>query len=199
MLKTVTPTTLLLSENIIKQIPPRPLGYSRHRELLKSRTDLAFDPFTAVETAADMTFAMLLHPARAARLIEHNTRNQNQPSLEFILDKLIDHTINSPEKTGAEGLAQQQINISFINHLLKLAAANESSEQVRGTALRKAQSIEFALNARKYTQESWLAYRASVIAKLSDFRQNPENYKPQQAPAPPPGQPIGHGYACDWH
>lgn len=199
LLKTVTPTTLLLSESIIKQIPPRPLGYGRHRELLKSRTDLAFDPFTAVETASDMTFAMLLHPARAARLIEHNARNQNQPSIEFILDKLIDHTINAPEKTGAEGLAQQQINTSFINHLLRLATASESSAQVRGAALRKVQAIELSMNAKKYTQESWLAYRTSVVAKLSDFKQNPENYKPQQAPPPPPGQPIGDGYACDWH
>jgi Met-zincin/Domain of unknown function (DUF5117) len=199
LLKTVTPATLLLSENIIKQIPPRPLGYGRHRELLKSRTDLAFDPFTAVETASDMTFAMLLHPARATRLIEHNARNQQQPSLEFMLDKIIEHTVNAPEKTGAEGLAQQQINISFINHLLKLASAGESSEQVRGAALRKAQAIEFNLNAKKYTQDSWLAYRTSVVNKLADFRQNPENYKPQQAPPPPPGQPIGDGDACDWH
>ncbi len=199
LLKTVTPSTLLLSENIIKQIPPRPLGYNRHRELLKSRTDLTFDPFTAIETAADMTFSMLMHPTRAARLVEHNARNQNQPSLEFILDRLIEHTINTPEKPGAEGLAQQQINSSFINHLLRLAASAESSEQVRGIALRKAMSIEFSLNAKKYTQESWLAYRSSVAAKLSDFRQNPENYKPQQAPPPPPGQPIGDGHACDWH
>lgn len=199
LLKTVTPSTLLLSENIIKQIPPRPLGYSRHRELLKSRTDLTFDPFTAIETASDMTFSILMHPARAARLVEHNARNQNQPSLEFILDRLIEHTINAPEKPGAEGLAQQQINSSFINHLLRLAAATESNEQVRGTALRKVMSIEFNLNAKKYTQESWLAYRASVAAKLSDFRQNPENYKPQQAPQPPPGQPIGDGFMCDWH
>lgn len=199
LLKTVTPSTLLLSENIIKQIPPRPMAYNRHRELLKSRTDLTFDPFTAVETASDMTFAMLLQPARAARLVEHNARNQNQPSLDFILDKIIEHTINAPEKTGAEGLAQQQINASFINHLLRLAAAGDTNEQVRGIALRKAQSIEFKLNAKKYTQESWLAYRTSVVAKLSDFRQNPENYKPQQAPPPPPGQPIGDSFACDWH
>jgi hypothetical protein len=199
LLRTVTPATLLLSENIIKQIPPRPLGYGRHRELLKSRTDLAFDPLTAVETASDMTFSMLLHPARATRLIEHNGRNQNQPGLEFILDKLIEHTINTPEKMGVEGLAQQQINTSFINNLLKLATANESSAQVRGSTLRKVQSIESSMNSKKYTQESWLAYRAAVVAKLSDFRQNPENYKPQQAPLPPPGQPIGHDYACDWH
>ncbi|NBW34313.1 MAG: DUF5117 domain-containing protein [Cytophagia bacterium] len=198
LLKAITPSTLLLSEAIIKQIPPRPMGYNRHRELLKSRTDLTFDPFTAAETAADMTFSLLLHPARATRLVEHHARNQNQPSLDFLIDKLIEHTINAAEKAGAEGIVQQQINVSFVNHLLKLAVS-EGSDQVRGAALRKLQNIELVLNSKKYTSESWMAYRTSTLNKIADFKNNPESYKPQQAPPPPPGQPIGGGYACEWH
>ncbi|MFM9074408.1 MAG: zinc-dependent metalloprotease, partial [Bacteroidota bacterium] len=70
LLSTTSASALQLPESLLKNIPPRPLGYTRHRELAKIRTELTFDPITLAETAADLTYSMLLHPARMNRLVE---------------------------------------------------------------------------------------------------------------------------------
>ncbi len=198
LLKTVSPANLLLSENIISQIPPRPLGYNRHRELLKSRTDLTFDPITAVETAADMTFSLLLHPARAGRLVEHHARNTQQPSLQSVLDKVLNQTVFAPEQSGALGLAQQSVNVSFVNHLLKLAASDELSVTANAIALQYVQKMRLYLLTKNYADPVGKAHSLHLQDKLIQFTTKPEAYKQQQAPPPPPGQPIGNAMACDW-
>lgn len=76
LLKTIDPDILVLSEEILQVIPPRPLGYDRSREVISIRTGLTFDPLGAAEAAADMTVSMLLHHARAARLVEHHARDE---------------------------------------------------------------------------------------------------------------------------
>lgn len=199
LLKTVTPSTLLLPEKIIQQIPPRPLGYNRHRELLKSRTDLTFDPFTAVETGADMTFGLILHPARAARLVEHHSRNASQPSLESVIDKLIAHTIQTPGATNtAVAEAQRSINVSFINNLLKLAANTDATPQVRAITTLKVNQLEGNLSSKTPTDASGLAHRNFLLKQIKQFKEKPDDFKQEAAPAPPPGQPIGSSIGCDW-
>ena len=80
LIKTIEPSVLMLSENLLKIIPPRPMGYVRHRELINSRTDLTFDALSAAESAAAMTLNVILHPSRAGRLVEYHARDSKQPS-----------------------------------------------------------------------------------------------------------------------
>ncbi|MEP6738259.1 MAG: zinc-dependent metalloprotease, partial [Chryseolinea sp.] len=40
LIETASPAALMIPERILKMIPPRPMGYDRHRELIGSRTDL---------------------------------------------------------------------------------------------------------------------------------------------------------------
>jgi hypothetical protein len=198
LLKTVTPTTLILSEKIIQSIPPRPLGYSRHRELMKTRTDVTFDPLTAIETASDMTFALLLHPARVSRLVEHHARNANQPSLEAILDKVIAHTFKATPTKNMEGTAQQIINMSLLNNLLKLAANNDVSLHVQAIVHSKIRGVETYLSGKIYEDEMWRTYSQFALQNIKNFRVEPEKYNYIPAPSPPPGQPIGSFQACEW-
>jgi hypothetical protein len=199
LLKTVTPSTLLISEKIIQQIPPRPMGYGRHRELLKSKTDLTFDPFTAVETASDMTFGLILHPARAARLVEHHARNTSQPSLESVIDKLMAKTVLTPSTTNAAAAeAQRSINVSFVNNLLKLAANRDATPQVRAITALKINQLESNLGSKTPVDASSLAHRNFLLKQIKQFKENPEDFKQEAAPAPPPGQPIGSTIGCDW-
>jgi hypothetical protein len=68
LLATIRPEALALSENLLQTIPPRPLGYWRHRETFQSRTGVTFDPLSVAEIAANHTVSLILHPERAARL-----------------------------------------------------------------------------------------------------------------------------------
>jgi hypothetical protein len=95
-----------LPEKLIAMIPPRPTGYPRTRETFKSRTGVTFDPMAAAESAAGTTLSFMLHPERAARLIEYQSRDNTQPGLLPVLNKLIAQTWKAPQPTGYKGELQ---------------------------------------------------------------------------------------------
>jgi hypothetical protein len=197
MMKTLDPSALSLPENILKIIPPRPLGYSRHREVIKVRTDLTFDPLSAAESAADMTIELLLHPARAARLVEYHARDARMPSLESIMDRVMATTFKSASKTGYEGAVQITVNNVLLNNMLKLAVSKEASSQVKGIASLEVSKLKSWLETKvKLTvDEDWKAHYLFSLAQIALFQEDPEEFKTENLVAPPPGAPIGD---MDW-
>ncbi|MBX2898054.1 MAG: zinc-dependent metalloprotease [Cyclobacteriaceae bacterium] len=191
LLKTVQPSALALPESLLKQLPPRPLGYSRHRELLKGKTDLTFDPLSAAETAADLTFGLILHPARANRVFEHHSRDARLPSLENVLDKLISATFKAPARSGYEGAVQMSINYALFTNLTKLAMDKGASAPTRAIVTAKLDQLKTWLQSRPVTDESWKAYNTYLAQLLIKFHEAPDEFKQDVLLAPPPGQPIG--------
>ncbi len=194
ILKTVYPSALVLPERILKIIPPRALGYSRHRELVKIKTDLTFDPIATAETAADMTFSLLLHPARANRLIEHHSRNSKLPGLESVIDQSINATFKSPSKPGLEGSIQMATNYSLFTNLTKLALHKNASAEARAVAFLKLDQLKTWLSAKTTTDEEWKAHYNYVIKQIGALQENLDEYKVESLLPPPPGMPIGE---CD--
>lgn len=191
LLRTVQPSTLMLPENLLRQIPPRPLGYQRHRELVKIRTELTFDPLTAAETAADMTYAMILHPARANRLFEHHSRDARLPSLENVIDRLLVTSIKAVPKNGYEGAVQMAIDYAMFSNLTKLALSNDAAPPAKAIALAKLKQLKTWLSVRPGVNEEWSAYYAYLADLITRMNDDPEEFKSQQVLGPPPGQPIG--------
>jgi len=191
LLKTVQPSALALPESLLKIIPPRPLGYSRHRELLKGKTDLTFDPLAAAETASDLTFSLILHPARANRLFEHHSRDARLPSLESVIDKLISATFKSPTRGGYEGAIQMSINYSLFTNLSKLALNKDASAPAKAIATLKLDQLKNWLQSRATTEEEWKAYYAYLVQQINKFQQDPDEFKQENLLPAPPGQPIG--------
>lgn len=193
LLKTVEPATLMLPEGLLRQIPPRPLGYQRHRELIKGKTDLAFDPLSAAETAADMTFSLILHPARANRMFEHHSRDAKLPSLESVLDKLIGATIKAPAKGGYEGATQMTIDHALFTNLARLAVNKEASAPVKALVFLKVDQLKAWLAQRGTvtTDEEWKAFYLYLAGQIGKFQDDPSEYKTENLLPPPPGQPIG--------
>ncbi|MBL7862787.1 MAG: zinc-dependent metalloprotease [Cyclobacteriaceae bacterium] len=191
LLKTVQPVTLALPESLLKQIPPRPLGYSRHRELMKGKTDLTFDPLSAAETAADMTFSLILHPARANRLFEHHSRDARLPSLESVIDKLISATFKAPVRSGYEGAIQMSVNYALFSNLTRLALHKDASVATRAIAHLKIDQLKGWLSTRTTADEEWKAYYAYLTKLAIKFQEDPDEYKQENLLSPPPGQPIG--------
>jgi len=191
LLKTVQPSALAIPESLLKIIPPRPIGYPRHRELIKGKTDLTFDPLSAAETAADLTFSLILHPARANRLFEHHSRDARLPSLESVLDKLILTTFKSAPRTGYEGAIQMSVNYALFVNLSKLALSKDASVQTRAIATLKMNQLKLWLDSKVSTDEEWRAYNSYLSQQINKFQQEPEEFKQESLLAAPPGQPIG--------
>jgi hypothetical protein len=193
IIATVTPSVLALPENLIRSIPPRPIGYSRHRELIKTRTDLAFDPLSVVESSADMTFGLLLHPARATRLIEHNTRDNKQPSLESVIDRVSSATLKAAIKPGFEGSVQMTVNYVWITNLTQLALSKNASAQARAVAFQKLDQLKTWLVTKSgtTTDESWKAHYNYLVIQIKKLQEDPDDFKEDNFLPAPPGMPIG--------
>jgi hypothetical protein len=191
LLKTVQPSALALPESLLKIIPPRPLGYDRHRELINGKTDLTFDPLAAAETASDLTFSMILYPARANRLFEHHSRDARLPSLESVIDKLISATFKSPARNGYEGAIQMSTSYALFTNLAKLAISKDASAPTKAIATFKLDQLKSWLKARATTDEEWKAYYAYIVIQIDQFQDDPAEYKQDNLMAAPPGMPIG--------
>lgn len=193
MLTTLSPGFLAIPERILQSIPPRPMGYDVHRELVKGRTDLTFDGLAAVEDAAEITLGLLMHPARAARLSTHHARDPKQPSLSSVIDKISTATFKALPQTGYPAAVQITTANVFLKHLAALAADPGASPQVRSVAMYKLNQLRTWLTARltATSDEQWKAHYSFSIRKIDQFSEGQESTKDSRSLTIPPGQPIG--------
>lgn len=197
LLATVTAESLQLPESLLKNIPPRPLGYVRHRELAKIRTELTFDPISLAETAADLTYSMLLHPARINRLVEYHGRDSKQPGAVSVIDRIITHSFKSATLTGHAGHLQMAGAAAALMNLAALAADNDASPVARGIAMGKLSELRTWLSAGLGSQKDAdrKGFHTWCISMIDRFQEDPSEFKVERALPAPPGQPIGQE---DW-
>jgi hypothetical protein len=193
LLKTVEPSALMLPESLLKIIPPRPLGYQRHQELIKIKTGLTFDPLAAAETAADMTFSLVLHPARANRLFEHHSRDARLPSLESVIDKLLSAGIKVSPKQGYEGAVQMSVGTALFNNLSKLAVNKDAAVPAKAIAQLKLAQLQqwIAPRVNSTTDEDWRAFYTYLSNSISKMKADPDKFEEENIKEAPPGMPIG--------
>lgn len=193
LLKTLTPEVLMVPEQLIQSMPPRPLGYTRHRELTKTRTDLVFDPLAAAETAADQTLGLLFHPARASRLVEHNARDASQPSLQSVIDKVVNATLGAKPRTGMEGALQMTVNYVVVSNLMHLALSKDASPTARAIAMDKLDFLSKleVIYPIDRSDSNWVAHRAYLKRQINKMLEAPDEFKQDEFLPAPPGQPIG--------
>lgn len=192
LMSTISPEALALPEKLIEKIPPRPVGYPRTRETFKSRTGLTFDPIAAAESAAGTTLQFMLQPERAARLVEYQARDNSQPGLTAVLDKLITQTWKAPQQTGYKGELQRLVNNLTLKQLLTLAATTEAPESVRGIALLEIDGLKTWMhNAVKTSAGNQKAGILFGLSQIDEFAKDPDKFKPAPELAMPDGSPIG--------
>src|SRR5690349_19385559 len=122
VLDTIKPEALSLPESLLRLIPPRPVGYGRNRELFRTRTQPVFDALAPAEAAADHVSGFLLNPERAARLVQFHARDQRNPGLDEVLDRILASTWKAPAATGYAGEIQHIVNMIVLGDLMGLAA-----------------------------------------------------------------------------
>ena len=185
VLETINPKQLALDESIIQLIPPKPLGYWRGRENVKTHTGLTFDPLAAAETSAKITIELLLNPQRCARLVELNVRENAQPSLDKILEHINSHIQNSAVDSDLEKEIQFIIGNLFVDELIHLSKNEYASSLVRAT------TRGFILDKINLSNED---YKDKYLkAKVEKFLKEPIVIQPSKSLMPPDGSPIGGG------
>ncbi len=192
LLKTIKPENLVIDEKILNLLPPHPQGYGRG-EIFPGRTGLVFDDLGAVESGASLTFDVLLHPARASRLIEFHARKPECPGLEEVIERMTKATWKTSRKNGHLAEIQRTVDFVFMNALMRLVASDETLPQAKAAAFFKLDELKRWLKAQKDQtvtpeQKAHYFYGASLI---EEFEKAPGDFKLKETARPPQGAPIG--------
>jgi hypothetical protein len=192
LMQTITPEALALPDALISKIPPRPSGYPSSLENFSGNTGPTFDPIAAAESAANITLSYLLNAERAARLVEYNARDKEQPGLLAVLDKLIEKTWKTPLVDGYKGELQSMVNNEVLKYLLQLAADNNAAKNVRGQALLKIEELKVYLTTSMLKgTPTEKANKWFALSQIEAFKTDPSKFAAPPVVATPPGAPIG--------
>jgi hypothetical protein len=200
LLQTIYPVNLAIDNKILDIIPPRPPGYSQTRELFPGYTGSTFDPLGAAEVAANLTIGLIIHPERAARLVDYHSRDDKYPGLGDVLDQVITFTWKSPYKSGKFAEIQRVVNSVLLFHMMGLVVNGESAPQVRAMAFMKLEELKnwlrWQLNMRKdgdlvVQDPDQRAHFLFAIGKIELFQRNPTKITVPSPMSAPPGAPIG--------
>jgi hypothetical protein len=194
LIETLQPDVLALEERILRLIAPRSLGLERGRETFTTRSDPVFDPVAAAEAAADHTIGLILHPARVARLVQFHVRNDDYPSLEETIERLLEVTWKSERERGYHGEIGRAADQVLLYHLFRLAANPDAAIQARAVAESKLGQLMSWLNTHlKREQKKDAAQGAHMlfaISSITRFLENPAQFELSPPAAMPDGSPI---------
>jgi hypothetical protein len=202
VLKTISPETLAVPENIARLIPPHPASFDRTRESFPQYTGLTFDPLAAAESAARITVPLLLDPERAARLIQNHAFDPQQLGFGEVIDQLLNATWKSQAKSSRSAAVERVADDVVLDNLIKLATDEEATTEVRAMALLKLTDLRTWLtqqagasrntSAGRTPDDQQRAHMLFAAAQIRRFEQQPgDMLKPTKPVETPPGQPIG--------
>jgi hypothetical protein len=190
LLETITPNALVLPLEIRDLIPPRPQHLAQTRDLFPGRTGLTFDPFAAAETATAMTISLILHPERAARLVEYNARDQSLPGLGDVIDRLFEATWLTVYEDSYHQELQRLVNHIVLYYMVELVKNKDVPSVVRSLAhLKLVQLNERVCEIETFdeTQLSQYFYLGIVLEQLEENPGAVNLTPPAEAPM---GAPI---------
>ncbi|MFG0275870.1 MAG: zinc-dependent metalloprotease [Phycisphaerales bacterium] len=204
LLRCLEPETLALPESVLVLLAPQPMGYGWSAEEFDSDMGPVFDASVAAEVAADIVLAGLLHPDRCARLVDFHERAPSLPSLEEVLDALIDRVFPGDVETEARlASARQAVQRALLQRQIRAAASDRTPARVRWRIEAALEDLGPRLELRsrasgrlasQATQDRGMAREiARFLARAS---------QPADLPAPtpdaPPGSPIGDESHALW-
>ncbi|HET6371996.1 MAG TPA: zinc-dependent metalloprotease, partial [Candidatus Polarisedimenticolia bacterium] len=133
LLSTLSPEALALPEGLLKLLPPRPASFPAHRELFGRSTGLVFDAISPAVAAADLGLGLILHPERAARLVQQHALTETQPGLQGVIDRMVGACFASRPDGGYHAEIARAVQRALVERLMDLAA-DAPMPQVRAIA-----------------------------------------------------------------
>jgi hypothetical protein len=192
LLKTLDPEFLAFPEKIRTLLPPRHPSYAEHRDLFQGRTGLPFDSLAAVEQSATITIESILHPERAARMVEYHAYEPQLPTLSDIIDVLIENTWKKQYENAYHAEIQRTVNNVLLYRLMSLASDEKVSTSIHGVSYAKLEELRLWLNDRIHDvkDSSQKAHYLYGVKQIKVFQKDPTKIKITQPLNPPMGPPL---------
>ncbi len=194
VLKTLSSDVLTLPDNLLAIIPPRPPNLRRTQESFATQTGLTFDPIAAAESAADLTLAVLLDPARASRIVQYHARLDPSPNLRVLLEQIDKTVAERPQEAGHSLAAEVGRAVEFraTEAMFGLAMNPAASSQARAIVQSHLADELALLTAQPPSPDAAeQIHRKALIARIEEFQHDPAKFTPAKAIEAPPGMPIG--------
>ena len=190
LLKTIDVEEIAIPTSLLELFPPRAIGYGRTRESFRGKSGVAFDPYGAVDTASELTLALLLHPERVTRMVQHKSLDESQLGLIEVIDALISNSFKKTHKDTYYTELQNVVNNQVLNQLFYLAGSDRTYFQIQAIVNFKIDEIEGLLKSSSATGVQKM-YNAELQKMIKNFKSNPSKFKRVSAPKIPDGSPIG--------
>lgn len=197
VLTTIAPSELDLTDDVLALLTPGLSNYTlaeSERELFNDTADPAFDVTAASDTAASLTFGVLLAPERVARLIEFNRRDSANLGAAEMFETIEAKVMRSAGSTRTRAIAEA-VRARYAFTLMDLAKV-DTTTAVKAAASAALGDFKNALQSQGGDHSTWLA------ARIQAYLDAPATYDAPaiDARALPPGGPIGLApYETCWH
>lgn len=187
LLAVLAPEELILPQQLLRQLPPRPWRGATDRERFESRTAMIFDPDSVIRVAAEIVIENILQPQRAARLEAYGHGEWN---LAVVLDRMTPQ-IMARRAPPREQHVQRIVQHAFLRSLMDLASDESTSHSVRATAGDRLVRIAVRIERELRTVED-RSHLTQMLSEIRRFQERPHREaEPPRKTSPPPGSPIG--------
>ncbi len=192
----IEPATLDIPDSALAVLEPRAYGIESG-EVFAGDTGPAFDTLGAAGSAADIALSLLLHPTRAARLVEQHANDAAQLGWVEVLDGLVERVFTAAGE-GRRGAIARRVQDLLVVRLIRLAGNGRAPPEVRSETEAALSRLRERLGAA-----SGEAHAARLIREIDRFSaRDLENVGAGEgADEPPAGSPIGLDWRyadCGW-
>lgn len=188
VLATLDPAALDIPDSVLTRLTPRLGSFSfadNDRELFRKTAYPAFDVTAAADTAADLTFNVLLHPTRLARMVELHRRDPANPGIDELMAQTRT-TVMGFDRRGRQQEIANAVRARFAYTLAGLAAG-EHPPAIRAASEDTLRRLRDTLILSNERRDRWLS---GEIDRLLDADRDVAALIPEPQMLPP-GSPIG--------
>lgn len=188
MLATLEPEALVLSDNVVSLIPPRPPQSGVSRELFPRHTGYVFDPMAAAGTAAKITLAQLLDHKRAARMNNQQLADPGLPGFADMLSIVINDRWPEAREARLIGI-ERMVQVLLVDELASLLAHKGAAPQVRADALDALLKIQKRAERTRDRSLAGNAHMQFIARRIASYLEDPAVFEGGNLTVPP-GSPI---------
>ncbi len=197
LVRAIQPAELTIPQTVLDDLPPRPSGYGRSRELFPRYTGPMFDAISPAVVAAAHVVGNVLNGSRAARLFEQQLLDPSLPGLGDVMEALTAVAEPDAGDSRYEAEVRRAVGRVVADGLMGLAGG-ASMPQVRAIAARHLGRMKSMSQGLALSNDAAAAHFALLASDIQRFEDRPfDSWTPTTAPQAPPGAPIGSP-ALDW-